>query len=187
MRHLRECVEAVVVGDPREGGLHVLVHVQPFLPLGSSASRRPSPTKLKPSTTTMIATAGQVMRLGARRMKSLPSEIIAPHSGVGGCTPRPRKPSAALAKMASGIPNVAVTITGVRTLGSTCLNITRHLLMPEARAASTYSRSCNASTWARTRRAYRGHDTNPRTHMMLKMLGPNTAMTAIARTRKGKA
>src|SRR5690606_223130 len=153
VQHLGERVEAVVVRDARERGFQFCGHAHLPLPLGSKASRRPSPTKLKPRTTTIIAKPGQRMRFGARRMKSLPSAIIAPHSGVGGCTPSPRKPRAALARMASGMPKVAVTTTGVRTLGSTWRNITRQRLIPDARAASTYSTSWRASTCALTKRA----------------------------------
>ena len=67
---------------------------------------------------------------------------IVPHSGVGGCAPKPRKPSAAASSTAVEKPSVPCTITGARQLGSTVSNIRRAWLAPatcEARATATAS------------------------------------------------
>ena len=70
--------------------------------LGSSASRKPSPIRLMASTVvTRIINPGKGHNPpGARRMNSRASASIVPHSGVGGCAPMPRKPSAAASRMA---------------------------------------------------------------------------------------
>src|SRR5207247_10612332 len=55
----------------------------------SSASRRPSPTRLTPSTVIPIASPGKSDTHGATRSRSRPSAIMAPQDGVGGWAPRP--------------------------------------------------------------------------------------------------
>src|SRR5690606_7096207 len=55
-----------------------------LLPRGSSASRRPSPRKLKPRLTMRIAIPGMAATHHWSRMKRRPDAIIAPHSGNGG-------------------------------------------------------------------------------------------------------
>src|SRR5690606_37515611 len=64
-----------VIFDLEQGSRHDL----PSL-LGSSASRRPSPRKQKPSETMMMAKPGMVATHHWSRMKVRPREIIAPHS-----------------------------------------------------------------------------------------------------------
>ena len=78
---------------------------------------------------------------------------IAPHDGVGGCTPRPRNDSAASDRIAPARPRVAITITGLITFGSTWRMITRGDFAPSAFAAVTYSISRTFKTWPRTSRA----------------------------------
>ena len=46
------------------------------------------------------------------------SAIIVPHSGVGGCAPKPRKPSAAVSRVAVAMLSVPCTISGVKALGT---------------------------------------------------------------------
>src|SRR5207253_3202930 len=92
---------------------------------GSRASRRPSPIKLMASTTSRMAIPGNVTTHQALRMNSRASASIVPHSGVGGCAPMPRKPSAAAFRMASEKDNAACTISGAVTLGSMTRNIRR--------------------------------------------------------------
>ena len=71
---------------------------------GSSASRRPSPNRLKASTVSRMARPGtpaptrRADRTAARR------PAWCPIPGVGGCAPRPRKPSAAASRMAVAKP-----------------------------------------------------------------------------------
>src|SRR6185436_5750822 len=58
-------------------------------------SRRPSPRRLMPSTSTNSARPGIKITHVEKNMYSLASAIIRPHDGSGGGTPRPRKDSAA--------------------------------------------------------------------------------------------
>src|ERR671919_116733 len=74
---------------------------------GSSASRRPSPTRLKASTATMMASPGTVATCGATSSTSRPVDTIKPHEAVGGCTPRPRNDSAASSRIALAMKSVA--------------------------------------------------------------------------------
>ncbi|MCY1188793.1 hypothetical protein D9M73_299530 [compost metagenome] len=62
---------------------------------------------------------------------------MVPHSGVGGCTPRPRKPRAAASRMAEEKLKVACTIRGAMQLGNTVMNIRRGRPAPARRAAVT--------------------------------------------------
>src|SRR5690606_2085437 len=78
-------------------------HLQtPFnqLSRGSSASRKPSPRRLKPSTTRKIAPPGKIDIQGACVMKFFAVFSIEPQDGLGGCWPRPRKERLASAMMA---------------------------------------------------------------------------------------
>src|SRR5439155_25049814 len=56
---------------------------------GSSASRRPSPRRLKASTVKKIARLGKSATCGEVIMSARASLSIAPHSGVGGWAPMP--------------------------------------------------------------------------------------------------
>src|SRR2546422_1465151 len=103
----------------------------------SSASRRPSPTRLTPSTVMPIASPGKSNTHGATRSRSRPSAIMAPQDGVGGWAPRPTNERAASAMIAPPTPRVAAMITGPRTLGSTCRATSRASDAPSARAACT--------------------------------------------------
>src|SRR4029450_5033197 len=86
---------------------------------GSSASRKPSPSRLKASTVMRMARPGKVTIQGALRKNSRASASIVPHSGVGAWAPRPRKPSAAASRMAEETPSVDWTIRGAKQFGST--------------------------------------------------------------------
>ena len=61
--------------------------------------------------TVKIASPGTVATHQWSRMKRRPSEIMAPHSGLGGCAPRPRKPRPAAARMMPAISSVTRTIS----------------------------------------------------------------------------
>ena len=65
----------------------------------------------------------------------------------------PRKDSAASAVISAGTLSEKVTRIGAHRLGSNCRNRTCPRPAPEARAASTNSRSRSDSTWPRTSRA----------------------------------
>src|SRR3546814_5703830 len=62
---------------------------------GAVTSRMPSPSRLIDSTRANRAVPGMPITQGSKNMKPFPSEIIRPQDGSGGCTPRPRKDSAA--------------------------------------------------------------------------------------------
>ena len=64
-----------------------------------------------------IATPGIVTTHQALVMNSRASASMVPHSGVGGCAPMPRKPSAAASRMAFEKLSVACTISGPRQFG----------------------------------------------------------------------
>ena len=54
---------------------------------------------------------------GALNKKERPPEIMAPHSGVGGCTPTPKKLSPAPMSMHISMSDTAYTIAPEITLG----------------------------------------------------------------------
>src|SRR5262249_55965557 len=59
--------------------------------LAPRRSRKPSPSRLMPSTSTNSAPPGIMITQGEKNMYSLASAIIRPQDGSGGGTPRPRK------------------------------------------------------------------------------------------------
>lgn len=67
--------------------------------------------------------------------RAVPS--IVPHSGVGGCTPRPRNPRPAAIRIVTPMLSVAYTMIGVSALRSTCLPRIASGVSPNAIAAST--------------------------------------------------
>ena len=58
-------------------------------------------------------------------------------SGVGGCAPRPRKPSAAASRIAFENPSVAWTMSGAMQFGRMVENISRNVPAPATRLAMT--------------------------------------------------
>ena len=115
-----------------------------------------------------------------------PSETMAPHSGAGGTTPRPRKPRPA--KVISALPTSRVTsvVRGPRVLGMIWRSTMRDGLKPMTRAASTYSRERWTRTRLRLTRAYFGHQTTTMAMMVLVQPTPSAAAIAMARMRGGK-
>src|SRR3546814_17443446 len=99
-------VHAVDGAEQAVGGLEVdrevanLEQAHERFIFGSSASRSPSPKRLMASTVIRMARPGKVTTHHARVMNSRASASMAPHSGVGGCAPWPRKPSAAASRIA---------------------------------------------------------------------------------------
>src|SRR6516165_500566 len=120
---------------------------------GSSRSRRPSPTRLKPTTVTRMARPGNVAIQGAVSINDRPVASIEPHSGVGGVAPRPRNDSPAVSTMVNPTVSVAKTMIGDRTLGRTWRPRMRTAPAPTAPAASTNSCPRMPRTAPRTRRA----------------------------------
>src|SRR5262249_25305869 len=105
--------------------------------LGSSQSRRPSPTRVKPTTMIRMAMAGAATTHGEGFMKSRPVDSIRPSDGVGGGPPRPMKLSAASSNTDTPSRMDACTITGPMLLGAMCRATSRQYDAPRALAAST--------------------------------------------------
>ena len=112
---------------------------------------------------------------------------MSPQEGVGGCTPSPRKDSAASTRMAFAMKSVEYTITVGSTLRSTWRVSTCSAVAPSARAALTYSVSRATSTAPRTTRITVGAPQMPTASVVLTTPGPSADTTAIARRRYGKA
>ena len=74
---------------------------------------------------------------GASSTVSNACRSMAPHVGVGGFTPTPRKLKEASAIIAAPRLNVAATMMGAKELGSICPIIMRELEAPMDRAANT--------------------------------------------------
>ena len=111
---------------------------------GSSQSRMPSPTKLKPITTVRMARPGKVAT-HHWFTSSRPSDTIDPHSGVGGTTPRPRNDRPANTRMALPRSSVTSTISGPTAFGMIWRNRMCVGPKPIAWAAATYSASAGRS------------------------------------------
>ena len=96
---------------------------------------------------------GMIVSSGALEIRLKPAAIIDPQEASGGCTPTPRKESAASSSMLLAIARVKKTMIVVQRLGSSSPNITRSGPAPWATAASTNSFSRRARTSPRSGRA----------------------------------
>ena len=112
---------------------------------------------------------------------------MVPHSGVGGCAPMPRKPSAAASRMALEKDSVACTISGATQLGRIVTSISRRWPAPATLAEITYSRFFSAITAARVSRAKCGCSTSAMASMALNRPGPRIATSTSASSSDGKA
>ena len=104
---------------------------------GSSASRRPSPTRLSDNTTRKIENPGQIAIHGAVVRKRCAALSMLPQEGAGGCCPSPQNDSAASALIAAAIESVACTKSAGMMLGRMWNSAIRQRGLPMARAAST--------------------------------------------------
>ena len=84
-----------------------------------------------------MARPGKVITHDALRINERLWAIMAPHSGVGGWAPRPRKLKAAASKMAEAKLNVVCTISGPKQLGKMAIKMIRQSFAPIARADVT--------------------------------------------------
>ncbi|GAI83092.1 unnamed protein product, partial [marine sediment metagenome] len=66
----------------------------------------------------------------ADEIKALPSDIIDPHSGIGGCTPNPKKLKEAPVSIHITTSEAAKTIDELSVFGRICLNKILELLYP---------------------------------------------------------
>ena len=92
---------------------------------------------MNPITVIRIARPGNVAIHGALRRKLRPSLKISPHSGDGGCAPKPRKLIALAVRRAEGNVKVARTKFGEKILGKIYRNMILESLSPIAFPAST--------------------------------------------------
>src|SRR5215472_4747291 len=120
---------------------------------GSSTSRSPSPSRLNPRLTMQIARPGNAATHHWSSTNFLPAEIMAPHSGDGGCAPSPRNPSPAAVRMMPAMSRVTRTITEARQSGMMWRNTIRKDPAPSSRAALMKSLSRNSKVSARAMRA----------------------------------
>src|SRR6187399_1689084 len=109
-----------------------------------------------------------------------------PHDGVGGTTPSPRNDIVASKAMEEGINKVAYTIKVAATFGRISTNMIRRLPAPSERAARTNSCSRIESACALTTRPTDAQLKKAITTMLIVRLGPTTATSARAKTRKGR-
>ena len=107
-----------------------------------------SPTRLTKKLVTMVARPGKITTQGAVRMKFRPSAIITPHSGVGGCTPRPKKPSDAPARMSRTKSLMPKTSAGAITFGRRWRNMIADVAVPEAPGGQDVAASAGAQRLA---------------------------------------
>ena len=85
---------------------------------GSRASRRPSPSRLKPKHRQGEGDAREEDQVrGGEQLVPRSWPIMEPHSASGGCAPRPRNDSAATSRTAAAMPRVPATTIGVSALG----------------------------------------------------------------------
>src|SRR5262245_60985772 len=104
--HRRELLEAWTDPVPRTGplgsehrGARECARQRYYLRRGSSASRRPSPKRLKPSTVKKMASPGKSESHGLAWMNAMLALRSHPQLGVGGWVPSPRNESVASTMM----------------------------------------------------------------------------------------
>ena len=108
------------------------------------------------STVSMIITPGMIASNGCVVSSSSPTVIIVPQEEFGGCTPAPRKESAASKSMLLAMLRAKKTTIVEARLGRSSPNITRIAPAPWAIAASTNSFSPSERTSPRIGRATYG-------------------------------
>ena len=122
---------------------------------GSSASRSPSPMKLKPDTVSTIAAPGRRQPAGSGQTYCCAPSSMLPQEGVGGWMPRPRKLSAASVRIALATPSVAATMIAGSAVGQDVAQDDRRVARADRRAPST--NSAPSSAGPRRGRAARRH------------------------------
>src|SRR5690606_22037193 len=100
-------------------------------------SRSASPSRLKPKTAIMFARPGEAVSQQESGRYFAPSATIEPRSGVGGCTPRPRKESEEAIRMTKPRSRVILVRIDGTQFGRISRNMTCSLEAPITSAAST--------------------------------------------------
>src|SRR5436190_15564057 len=156
--------------------------------LGSRASRRASPIRLKPRAEMTIAMPGMIASHGATWRYSFVLVSIAPHSGLAGSwSPSPRKLRAATSMIAVASASVPWTITGEMAFGRTWPYRIRTRRTPTDRAARTKSFSRCPRIEPRRSRAKIGIWVTPIAIITSTSPGPSAATIPIANSRPGIA
>src|SRR5690606_6157927 len=119
-----------------EPGQFELLRCSAHLPLnlGFNASFKPSPTRLREITVSMIATPGMIVRYCAWLSASRPAPMIVPHVITLG-SERPRNERPASVRMAVAIMKELITITGGIAAGRIWVRMIRPSPIPTVRAA----------------------------------------------------
>src|SRR5690606_6953435 len=104
---------------------------------GSSASRMASPTRLKESTTSVMAMPAPMIGHGDPNRLLSPSRMMLPQLGLGARVPMPRKLSEASMRMAEATHSVISAMMGAMMLGMTWRTMMTGVRTPTAMAAST--------------------------------------------------
>jgi hypothetical protein len=146
----------------------------------------PSPSRLKASTVTVMASPGKSTSHHCGTRPVIASASMLPQVGVGGGTPTPRKPRAASITMATPRCVVANTRYGATHWGSTCRDITRKDEAPAARPASTNGIALTLSATERMTRPPKGTRVIAMATMTAGSPVPIAIEIAMARIRSGK-
>src|SRR5712691_5892133 len=112
---------------------------------------------------------------------------MVPHSGVGGCAPRPRKLRPDAVRITNPMSRVTLTMIGDQALGRISRNAMRQGLAPNPRLASTNCCSLSERTCPYTSRVYHGHQANAIAIIAVVSVGFSAAVTASASAIGGTA
>src|SRR5262249_50842561 len=112
-------------------------HARTRVCLGSSASRRPSPTKLTARMMITSTAEGKAKSHHSVVAAPCPLAIRLPSETAGGWIPRPRNESADSIRIAFATVSVALTTIGPIAFGTMCRKMMRRSRAPIARAAIT--------------------------------------------------
>ena len=137
------------------------------------------------STRAKSAVPGIAMSHPSKNMRPFASEIMSPQLGSGGCTPSPRKESAASRRMACAISTVATTIRWLAMFGRISVKTMRPVEQPSAWAAATKSRFRTCMVALRITTANRSQMRRPSTQITTVREEPTRLTTAIATRTTG--
>src|SRR5262249_37637581 len=147
-------VDAILVVERRR---HRSEHTFEIHRIDSTPVLRPCSARLRPKTTTNIATAGLSSHGKSTNTRTFDASCsIVPQLGIGSENPRPMNDSVASATTNAGTSIVSSTPTKPPAAGRRCRPRSRAGPAPSARAATAYSRRLSARTIARTPRATNG-------------------------------
>ena len=130
--------------------------------VGSEMCIRDSPNRLIENANNTINIAGKkVIHHSPENKKSWPTLISVPKLGFVGGAPTPRNDRVASAIIAKARVIVAITNTGLNTLGRMCRIMILEWFKPIKRAAATYSFSFSTKVDPLTVLAIETHSDNP--------------------------